>query len=133
MPWPNTLNHWPAPPGADEAIAQTGWKPSQLPPTVRWTPFDRCVPFITRADGGIDPVTELVFRKGANLKRNPPEGGEILLRVTLPRTAALAAAGRFAPLTWVIDLPDPPPPPKPRRPLAPSHAPPSAGEHPPRE
>jgi hypothetical protein len=116
MPWPNTLGHWPVPPGADAAIASTGWKPLQLPPTVRWTPFDRCVPFITRPDGGVDPITELAFRQGANLTTNPPEGGEIILRVTLPRTTALADAGRFAHLSWIIDLPEPPPPPPARKP-----------------
>jgi hypothetical protein len=108
MPWPNTLEHWPPPDGADDALASTGWKPKQIPAAARWMPFDRSVPFVTRPDGGIDPVTHLAFRTGAVEVDGVMQGGEIILEVETPRTATLAAAGRFQPLTWIIDLPAPP-------------------------
>ncbi len=108
MPWPNTLEHWPPPADADDALASTGWKPKQIPAAARWMPFDRCVPFVTRPDGGIDPVTHLAFRTGAVEVDGVMQGGEIILEVETPRTATLAAAGRFQPLTWIIDLPAPP-------------------------
>lgn len=108
MPWPNTLESWPPPAAVDDALTTTGWKPRQIPDTARWMPFDRCVPFVTRPDGGIDPITRLVFRKGATEVDGVMLGGEIILDVEISRTTALAHAGRFQPLTWIIDLPAPP-------------------------
>lgn len=104
MPWPNTLAEWPEPPDAILAITAAEWKPPRLPKTARWTPIDRCVPFVTRADGGIDPVTRLIFRQGATPIGPAMVGGTIVLEVDVPRTTALAASGRCQPLTWIIDI-----------------------------